>query len=91
MSITIEKAIELAKQVADRAGLTKLTVPIATEALNQVFGTEYNNHAHYTPIHKAIHRGILPAIKLGTAWYIEPTDLEKYMAEFKPKLNKETE
>ena len=90
MTEDIQKAIELAKQVANRAGLTKLTVPIATEALNQVFGTQYNNDVHYTPIHKAIHRGILPAYKLGTAWYIEPDDLAKYMAEFKPK-NKETE
>ena len=81
-----DTAIKTAEEESREQGLggDSITVEMATEAINTVYGTEYTTA--YTPIHQAIQREVLPATKLmNTIWLIDLDDFMVYLDKFRPR------
>ena len=90
LDLRIDAAVKEAEARAFEKGLAdnKITVEIATEALNFIYGTEYDQS--YTPIHQAIQRETLQATKLsGVIWLIDLDDFMIYLEKFRPRSEKE--
>jgi len=82
----IDAAIKTAEEESKNQNLggDNITVEIATEAINAVYGTQYTTT--YTPIHQAIQREMLPATKLmNTIWLIGLDDFMLYLDKFRPR------
>jgi len=91
--LKIDAAIAKAELSACEDGLGDgtITAKIATDAINFVYGTEYDTTT-YTPVHQAIQRGTLKAEKLsGVVWLIDLNSFMEYLEQFRPRTDEQGE